>query len=101
MPDQLALRAISMLHCIDEREGGLSLRQVVPEVFPELALIGFIVERVIDQLEGGADMPAKTRQGAFYYGGRVAETRSDLGSRRGSPGRIALDAVTTGRLRRV
>src|SRR5260221_4146369 len=95
--DHFTLGVIPMLHCINERESGFPLSQVVPEVLPELAFIGFIVERIIDQLEGGADMPAKARQGLFYNRGRVAQNRSDLRSGLEKPGRFALDDVEIAR----
>src|SRR5450631_1664161 len=51
VPDHFTLGVIPMLHCVNQRESGFPLSQVVSEVLPELTFIGFIIERIIDQLE--------------------------------------------------
>ena len=54
-----------MLHCINQRQSGLALGQIVAEVLAEAGFVGLVVERVVDQLERGADVVAVARQGVF------------------------------------
>ena len=67
-----------MLHCVNQRQSGFALREVVPQVFSQRGFIGLIVQRVIHQLEVRSDMPAVAGQGLFDDGGGVAQDGGDL-----------------------
>ena len=59
-PDHGALGVVAMLHCINQGQSGFTLRQVVAQMFSEAGFVGLVVERVIDQLKCGPDVPADT-----------------------------------------
>ena len=78
LANHLALAAIAVLHCVDQGESGFPLRQVIAEVFPEAGLVGLVVERIVNQLKGGADVPAVSGKGILDERRGVAEHRADL-----------------------
>jgi len=78
MPDRRALIGVTVLHCINQGKRGFALRQVVAEVLSETGFISLIVERIVNQLEGGADVPAIQSQGLLDGRCRIAQHRGDL-----------------------
>ena len=62
MADYVPLSIVSVLHCINKRESGFPLRQVVPQMFPQAGLVGLIVQRIIHQLKRSPDVPSVTSQ---------------------------------------
>ena len=57
------LAVVAVLQCINQRQGGLALGQVVAQVLAEAGLVGLVVEGIVDQLKGGADMLADSARG--------------------------------------
>jgi hypothetical protein len=55
----------AVLHHMDQRKRRLAFGQIVADMLAGIGLVARIVEDVIDQLEGGADVHAERRQPLF------------------------------------
>ena len=88
-----ALVVVAVLHCINQREGGFALRQVVAQVFAEAGFVGLVVERIVDQLEGGADVLAVARERLFDDGRGIAQHGADLRAGLEQPRGLAVNDV--------
>ena len=57
-----ALGVVAVLQCINQRERGFALRQVIAQMLAETRFVGLVVERIVDELECGADVLADSAQ---------------------------------------
>ena len=55
--DHGTLLLAAMLHSIYQRERRFSLGQIVAQMLTQARLVGLVVERIVDQLECGTDVP--------------------------------------------
>lgn len=58
LPHARSLRRRSMLHDVDQWQGRLAFGQIVTDVLAGIGFLAGIIEHVVDQLEGGAQMHA-------------------------------------------
>ena len=63
----------------EDRQGDLALAEIVADRLAELCLPGAVVERVVDQLEGDADVLAVGRERRLLGLGPVGDDGTDLG----------------------
>ncbi len=89
--DHLGLAAIRVPERVDERQRRLAFGEVVADVLAELLGVAVVVERVVDQLEGDAEVLAVAGERRFDGCGRVRDDRGDLGARFEQPRRLAVD----------
>src|SRR5690606_37159884 len=80
LTDQLTLLVARVPERTYKRERRLALGQVVAEVLAGLVALGAVIERVVDELERGAQVPAVAGHGVFQGGGRIREDRGNLGA---------------------
>ena len=90
-----------MLQCINQRQRGLALGQIIAQVLAERGLVGLVIERIVDELEGGADVLAVARERLFDDRGGIAQHRADLRAGLEQPRGLAIDDVEVARLARV
>ena len=78
LTDDLAVFGRTHFHHADERQGGLALTQVVADVLAQgLALAG-VVEHIVDDLEGGAQVSAVGGRGPASTAPMRAEASKSL-----------------------
>jgi hypothetical protein len=65
---------------MDQRQRRFAFGQVVAEVLAAGGRVGAVVEHVVDQLVGGAEVPAEARQRALHRLRGAADHRGDLGA---------------------
>ena len=94
VPDHVSLGVAPVLHCVNQRQGGFALRQVVAQVLAEAGFVGLVVERIVDQLKRGADVPAVAGQG-FLDLGRWHRSRPRRSCAPASKSRAVLRRITS------
>ena len=65
LTDDLAVFGRTHFHHADERQGGFALTQVVADVLAQSLALAGVVEHIVDDLEGGAQVSAVGRGGIF------------------------------------
>ena len=89
--DHAALGIVTVLHRINQGKSGFSLRQVIAQVLAQAGFVGLVIERIVDQLEGGADVLAEPCERLFYDRRGIAQYGADLRSCLEQPRGFAID----------
>ena len=81
----------ALLEGMNEWEGNLSFLEVVADTFAELLFFRHVVEGVVHELEGDAEVHAEIGEGSFTFGRCVAQNSSCLAGGRKKNCRLATD----------
>jgi len=92
---------VGMHERMDQGQRRLAFREVVADILPELAGIALVVERVVDELEGDAEVPAIARESRLDGRRRPGNDRRDLRAGLEEARRLAVDHVQVPDLGRV
>ena len=84
----------------DHRQGDLALAEIVADGLAELGLAAGIVERIVDQLEGDAEIHAEAFQRHALGPVAAGHHGADLGRRGEQLGGLGLDDLEIGRFGR-
>src|SRR6202034_3657481 len=79
---EITLLRLSATERKHHRQGDLSLAEIVADVLAELGRCAAIIERVVDQLKGDAEIGAVALTGGDLRLGAPGENRPDLAGRR-------------------
>ena len=91
---ETALLGITTLKCQDHRQGDLAIAEVVADALAEHHLARAVVEHVVDQLEGDAEILAVATQ-RFDFGGERSPPTAPIWA--AAANRVAVLAVITSR----
>ncbi len=95
LPDSIAsrirCRRAAVIHGIDERQRGLALRQVVPDILAELFRLGVVVQGIVDELKRAAEVTAVVGQALLHGLALLREDGAELGAGFEQLGGLAVD----------
>ncbi len=97
---ELAVHGAAAQEGQDHRQGDLALAEIVADGLAELGLAPGIVERIVDQLEGDAEIHAEAFERHALRPVAAGHHGANLGRRGEQPGGLGLDDLEIGRLRR-
>ena len=88
--DHLLVGVRALLQQVEQRKRGLALSEILSQRLPQPVSVRGIIERVVGELEGHAEMLAESEQGRLLVGGRVSNDRADTARRRDQACRLVL-----------
>ena len=86
---ELAVAIVAAAEAEDDRQRDLAFAEVVADRLAERALSPRLIERIVDELEGDAEVAAVGPSAACSSAGRPAMRRTDLGAAENSAAVLA------------
>ncbi|VTP80581.1 Uncharacterised protein [Leclercia adecarboxylata] len=97
--DEARLFRSAVTHGMQQRERRFALIEIVTDIFAQRFAIGAVIEQVVDQLEGGAEIAPVILQATFLFLTAASKNARALGRRLKQTRRFAVRSPACSSLR--